>query len=654
MKESELEQQRATGEILTRGFSLSAPVERIRAEGENPSDVYRFKLASDKPVEVYPRELEILGHQKGEIRTDFMASGNAPLLWMHDRQQVIGIIDKMEVSNGFTTVEVRFGSSDQAVRVKADVDAGIIKNVSIGYRVHSYQFVEERDGVKTYRASDWEPLEGSFVSIPADKDVGLGRSRSIAETFPQESRAASLSELDNQEPTMQAPAPAPAEAQKPSVEVVSEARADGAKLERERISNIQTTAARTKGYNLEKIAQEAIERGDSVDKFNASVLDHIRENQPNLSQAGIGVSEKEAKLFSLEKVFESVRSGNAKGAEFEREISDALADAQGKKRGSSFVIPIDVLLRGYVPQDAAARVRFGFEGSRTLQSVSLTGGNNTNHVANLVDTELLDELFVYSLRENNALLNMGVTMIGGLRGDAEIPLELLNPQFYWVGEHAAPTEGAYNTGKVDLRFKTLGARVPFTRRAEKQSTPMIEGLLTRSLRIGSGLALERAIYSGAGTSTEPEGILNTAGIGNVVTAGTYSRNALISLRQALGVANAGNTQRALLMSEYAGGQFAKTNVDTGSGRFVANYNDDNASMQTEIGRAVLTNLLPNNTVLYGDPSSVYVGMWGTMEVDIDDTTDRNVGGKTVRVWLDADTAIPQPAKWSAIRDLAIV
>ena len=52
---------------------------------------------------------------------------------------------------------------------------GIIRNVSVGYRVHRYEVIRSDGAVPLYRAVDWEPYEISVVSVPADASVGIGR-----------------------------------------------------------------------------------------------------------------------------------------------------------------------------------------------------------------------------------------------------------------------------------------------------------------------------------------------------------------------------------------------------------------------------------------------------------------------------------------------
>ena len=47
-----------------------------------------------------------------------------------------------------------------------DIRAGIIRNVSVGYRVHRFE-IERRDGeVDLWRAVDWEPME-ILMLVPA-------------------------------------------------------------------------------------------------------------------------------------------------------------------------------------------------------------------------------------------------------------------------------------------------------------------------------------------------------------------------------------------------------------------------------------------------------------------------------------------------------
>ena len=86
-------------------------------------------------------------------------------------------------------------------------------------------------------------------------------------------------------------------------------------------------------------------------------------------------------------------------------------------------------------------------------------------------------------------------------------------------------------------------------------------------------------------------------------------------------------------------------------KYIAEYGEG-VTLRTDMGMGYLTNIIPDNTIIYGKPQALYLGMWGTMEIDRDTTTDRNTGATNLRVWMDADTSVPQPANFATITDLA--
>lgn len=646
-------------DILRRSYSLDG---YKRADGDSESSEYEFKLSSEEPVEVWRNEFEILEHSESAVDMGWIGSKNAPLLYNHDRSEQIGVITSARLDDGFLVVRAKFSNSDQGQQKRADVEDDILRNVSVGYRVNNWEQTKSEDGKDTFTVTDWTPLEASLVTIPADKTVGFGRSEEQSFSHLLSRRNKGLEKPPAKvEPTVRDMAN---EDNKPPVDLEKarkEGESAGATAERERVSGIQSMVRSTKGFDLSEIAEKAIHEGESVSDFNKRALEHINKAGPKLNQHDIGATPKEQQRYSLHKVMEGLASGDMSRCGYELDMSNEVKKRMGKE-GPTVAIPHDVLLRGWVPKDPRDQIRFGDAlglSKRNLISVSLSGGGQSDTVSNIVETELMDQMFIASLRETSVLLNRGVTMIPNLVGDIEIPIELTNPDFEWIGEDAEPTEGDYSLGKVSLGFKTIAARIPFTRRAEKQSTPGIEGIMTNSLRIGAGLGLEKTAWSGTASATEPGGILGTAGIGSVTTTASYARNFLVELRQDLGAANAPTGNAVLFMDEIAAAGYVNEKVDAGSGQFVANYSsDDPTQIQTVVGPGYITNLLnqantgiAQEVVLYGDPSSVYIGTWGTMELDVDNTTKRNTGGKTLRVFLDADIDVPQPARWSAIQDL---
>ncbi len=126
------------------------------------------------------RYVEVLEVSDKAIRLDRLQSGRAPILDSHQRWQldnVLGTVakDSVRIANGQATAKVRMSNRDDVAGLVADIRDGIIANVSPGYITHTYR-EELRDGTTYRTATDWEPIEISFVPVGADPDAGLQRS----------------------------------------------------------------------------------------------------------------------------------------------------------------------------------------------------------------------------------------------------------------------------------------------------------------------------------------------------------------------------------------------------------------------------------------------------------------------------------------------
>ncbi|MHA3791459.1 prohead protease/major capsid protein fusion protein [Sphingomonas sp. YL-JM2C] len=73
---------------------------------------------------------------------------------------------RMENGEGIATI--RLSRREELAPIVADIADGIIRNLSVGYRVHSYEITENEGQRPLYRAVDWEPYEISFVPVPFD------------------------------------------------------------------------------------------------------------------------------------------------------------------------------------------------------------------------------------------------------------------------------------------------------------------------------------------------------------------------------------------------------------------------------------------------------------------------------------------------------
>ena len=105
------------------------------------------------------------------------------MLFNHDRDKVIGKIERAWIEGGRGIAEVTFDPDEKSEIIFQKVQSGTLKGVSVGYIVDSWEEVmpnkQSADGKYTGPCSiarKWAPYEVSIVSVPADPTVGVGRS----------------------------------------------------------------------------------------------------------------------------------------------------------------------------------------------------------------------------------------------------------------------------------------------------------------------------------------------------------------------------------------------------------------------------------------------------------------------------------------------
>lgn len=118
----------------------------------------------------YPTDyIEELSLAPGAVRLDRLNAG-APLLNSHENSSlaaVIGVVERAWIEAGEGRATVRFSDRPEVEPIWSDVQQGILRNISVGYRVHKTER-DDSGAIPVERTIDWEPFELSLVPIPAD------------------------------------------------------------------------------------------------------------------------------------------------------------------------------------------------------------------------------------------------------------------------------------------------------------------------------------------------------------------------------------------------------------------------------------------------------------------------------------------------------
>lgn len=223
-------------------------------------------------------------------------NGIAPVLFNHDRDVIIGKIDKITFENQRANAEIVFDTDEKSEAVFKKVQSGSLRGVSVGYiRKNTTRVDASNDqpivfmGRSYTECTDvttlWELLEISIVSVPADNDTGVGReltddnSIEVKALLPKENNINEKEKSKMGEENKNTPVPD-----------VEQERQAAIKAERERTQSIMDMCRK---FNIEAEKQEKfINDGMTVEQARSAVMDVLAERQKP-AQVSFGQDENE-------------------------------------------------------------------------------------------------------------------------------------------------------------------------------------------------------------------------------------------------------------------------------------------------------------------------------------------------------------------------
>lgn len=224
---------------------------------------------------------EILCHDEECINLERFNNGLGTVLFNHDRDAVVGHVEKVWLEDNRGKALARFDTDEQSETIFQKVQSGTLQGVSVGYAINRYEVLEDEDTKSTngrfngpaYVVTDWEPLEISIVSVPADPTVGVGRSAEEIHTS-----------IDTQEDNTRMDQEKNLEVQEVKSAPVETGltQADLQKaMEQERKRTSEITAM-FRDFDVEG-ADEAIVLGKSVEEAREMVMDQLRARNKGVS-----------------------------------------------------------------------------------------------------------------------------------------------------------------------------------------------------------------------------------------------------------------------------------------------------------------------------------------------------------------------------------
>ena len=353
----------------------------------------------------------------------------------------------------------------------------------------------------------------------------------------------------------------------------------------------------------------------------------------------LGLNHNQIANYSLARALKAAITGDYRGAEFERECSDALKQ---RKNSDGFMIPFDVLYDGM---------------QRDL---------NTSDGSALVTTMYGD--FINSLAIKAQVIAAGATVLTGLNGNVSLPRQTGSTTAHWLleGDEMKHSQPAFD--QVSMRPKTLAARTNISRKMLLQSSVAIESIIRADLMRTLSLEIDRAAINGSGLVAEPLGILNTVGISLVAGGDNGAAPTYLTIAQmiaALENLNAAEGRLAFLTNGKVKSKLMVTEKATNSGLFVwEGGTDGNGSLAGY--PALSSGNVPSNltkgtaaktcsAIVFGNFANLLIGLWGGgIEIETNPYQNFDTGEVGLRALVDLDVAVRNPQSFCVCADALTV
>jgi HK97 family phage major capsid protein len=558
--------------------------------------------------------VEILDHTRANVDLSMLKNHGA-FLDEHDEKDQIGGIESIEVDE---PEKVTRGTVILDKHEKAEIRLGQMENfsrphVSAGYKYTRFLGKEKLpNGRDAYRFA-WKGLEISSVAVPADPNIGVARAYKDLPEIDSTTKLNGESHQQQHNSMSENTAPVIDEKKRSEIELGAVSKfKDTAKKIRASAESV------AKGYQssevtakLRSLADEAIERGDTVEQFNSTLLENLPDvRKLDEKSADIGMGDKDVAGFSVMRAIRSCMDNKGKLTNDCPEFDiNQECEKKYERRAGSFWIPADVVNRSgthYIPGGMRDKKQ------RDLQ-VNVFGQGGA-FVPTLLETTPIE-----ILRNKMVLRELGIRIMAGLTGNVAIPRQTGAATAYSLGEIATATLSTQTIDQIAMNPKRVAVTNNYSKQLLIQSAVDVENFMRSDMMEVGAIKADYLGLNGTGGNSEPTGIINTPGVGSVVFGGAATFAKLVSFETALAVLNADRGGMAYVTSPAVRGTLKSTaKLLTGATTVAAVALWENDEVNGHPGFA--TNQVLNNQVLFGNWQDFIMGLFGGVDVVVDPYT----------------------------------
>ncbi|EMU7960399.1 phage major capsid protein [Salmonella enterica] len=631
--------------IVELAFSSEAPYSRIYTD------------QNGDPVELK----EILVHDKDAVDLDVL-NDKASLLFNHEFDNHIGVVVPGSAridEDGVGRALVKFSQVGQLANETYDkVKEGTMSKVSVGYTVLEGH-ADFSKGV--YFVTKWQPYEISIVSVPADSSVGVGRSLNTITDEPANNEENREVEVENKETEI-----------KPEEEIRSEENQENKEPENEESpSDSGNSSGDSESIPQEVNPEENRSEEEKSDELNTNTESERQEepqpeNKPeeevfqrsaedtdeiraigkhlNISEDEIqrAIEDKEITVESFKQRALNINTESKTFAKGKIKMTDTIKTLENRfdlnkaVRSIATGKALDGVEKEYSEEQAriaAQRGRSQRSNSVFIPASALRAGQNMESLNPVVGTEIRHDCFADMVLANSVIGKLGARVINAT-GPVSLPSLTSNSleNFGFVAEGQSAGEGSIKFAAQPMSLRTFNGVIPVTRQAAI-TLPNIGAIVGEHMIKHSRIALEKAILGNADNAHARAGLAKLLKDAGKVKQIEWTHKGFLKLIAELTDAGYSESDLAFATRGVVKADLAATLKDTGVPGFMVE--NDKLANRPIYGSGVIA----EDTMIFGDFSSLVIADFGSLELDCDDTTGRAAGNLFFRVWADLDWAV---------------
>ncbi len=577
----------------------------LAAGGDQEKYIFDIAFSDETPVQ---REFwdemgnpiilnEVLRHDNPE-RIDLTRLNNgAPLLYQHNHDLPIGKVVEGSARidpDGVGRCQIQFSAVNElANEVRQMVIEGTLSKISFGYDLTEYEQVG--DDLMAYFA----PYEVSIVSVPASDNVGINREKSEIKLSLNKGTQRNA-ETNKEIPKM-------------ADEIIKEEVIEELELTPEEVEEIRKLRVKREEEEIveeEVIEEEKIELSEDEVRAVRAMREGKRAKPIRTVVRATRSRDNEQNLmkgYDLGKAIRAkVNGGQLSGRELE--VHQELARSAKSNHGGIFI-----------PGNALARAAGAGVTATKVKSITPDGLDMSS--------------FLDVVLQRSVLGRLNITKYDNLTQPLTLPKMTKNAvdAFGWVDENGASPEADISVESFTMQPKNFTGGVPMSKYS-LQTVPDLERIVVEHIMRGSQIALEKTLFAAAAANSAhaPKSI-------NDMFSATALKSATFKYEEILAeiakMRDLGFYESMTCVMTDATKATLMTTLKTAG---VPGYIVDEIT-NTMCGLPVeTTGLVGDGKIYVGDWSNIVLGSWGSVELDMDDTTYRSQGAVVPRIWLNAD------------------